>query len=236
MPDDTPISLMPLASALVGTEKVPAVQSGSNVHLTPSDLLTYMASRLGPSGVLTPPVNSQFSWINQGTAVITEESNGIYLSDTSGSGSGDSVHIRKKSVPAIPYKVTVALTTIGGTGSVYYGLTWRESSSGKLHSFLFGNSGTIYLIAFTNPTLFSSTTASVSFASQATQMPPRWMRLTDDNTNRICSYSNDGLHFFPIFSVARTNHLTADEWGFCINCKPTQASGLFIQSIVESAL
>jgi hypothetical protein len=51
----------------------------------------------------------------------------------------------------------------------------------------------------------------VSFA------PVYWIRIADNGTNRIISWSVNGLHFTQVHSVSRTDFITADEVGFFIS-------------------
>jgi hypothetical protein len=40
---------------------------------------------------------------------------------------------------------------------------------------------------------------------------PIWLRIQDNGTNRICSFSMDGVNYLVLHTVGRTDHLTADE-------------------------
>ena len=46
---------------------------------------------------------------------------------------------------------------------------------------------------------------------------PIFLRLNDDATNRIFSYSNDGENYEALFTEPRTTSLTADQVGFAVN-------------------
>jgi hypothetical protein len=45
---------------------------------------------------------------------------------------------------------------------------------------------------------------------------PMFLRITDDGTNRISSFSTDGVSFTQLHSVGRTNFLTADQVGIFV--------------------
>jgi hypothetical protein len=44
-----------------------------------------------------------------------------------------------------------------------------------------------------------------------------FIRIADNGTNRLCSYSVDGQNWFQFHSVGRTDFLTATEVGFFAN-------------------
>ena len=48
-----------------------------------------------------------------------------------------------------------------------------------------------------------------------------WFQIADDNTNRICSISQDGQNFDTFHSVGRTDFLTADQIGICLRSQTT---------------
>ena len=167
---------------------------------------------------LTPPPTTNWTWANQSGAVATEptayQSNQLSLA----AGVGTGLSIRYRSAPTPPYSITAAIH-FGGRSYVNYlraGLIFRESSSGKLAPLVIrGDARTITAAKYNSPTSFTSDYASVSpgdfFGSRTT-----WLRLADNNTNRICSYSWDGLNFITLHTVGRTDFLTADEVGWHI--------------------
>jgi hypothetical protein len=73
---------------------------------------------------------------------------------------------------------------------------------------------------FNSPNSFSSAPWS-----QAIPVAPRWLRLSDDGTNRKIYYSLDGIHWIEMFSESRTNFITPDEVGFALNGQDSGATG-----------
>lgn len=169
-----------------------------------------------------PPVDSEFAWINQGGASVAESRNTILLSGPA--TAGDSLRIRKQSSPTVPYTLTCYLQPItgdqGASGSTY-GIGFRQSSDGKLHLLMCdqnASGGSIYSIKFTNETTFSATYTSSTYAAlNINQTPIRWLRITDDNTNRISYWSLDGITWTQLHSIGRTDFLTGNEILFFVN-------------------
>lgn len=172
----------------------------------------------GPIFPLTPPVDADFAWINQGGASVVTTNGFIHLAAPA--TSGNSMRIRKKAAPATPYTITARLHALGSINQIY-GLCFRQSSDGKLHSFAIlgstssgiGSQG-LFSTKFTDPTTFSA-----NYSTQVTGLMsmfgmPWFLRIADDGSNRICSVSTDGINFFVFHTVGRTDFLTADEVGF----------------------
>lgn len=171
----------------------------------------------GPIFPMTPPVDGDFAWINQGSASVVTTNGGIYLSD---GATNNGFHIRKKAAPATPYTITAAfLANVCHVDYMTFGLLFRQSSDGKLAfnaiQFNSGGGGFRYQsFYFTNPTTYAGD------GSAPVQTPLKaivWLRITDNGTNRIMSYSNDGQNWLTHSTLGRTAFLTADEIGFAID-------------------
>lgn len=172
----------------------------------------------GPLFPLTkPPASSSFTWVNQGSATVTEEKDAIVLRSTTTSGSPN-LRARTIAAPATPYTITALLqpgTIVKGNHS--FGLLWRDSSGGGLVVFDLYTDGTDLVLRvskYTSPTVFS---ADYQAISAWTPWWPMFLRIADNGTNRICSYSGDGQNFVQFHSVGRTDFITPDEIGFHIN-------------------
>jgi hypothetical protein len=170
----------------------------------------------GPFSPFTPPSDTGFAWVNQGTSSIATTKDALALVGAA-TGSGANIVARVKTAPATPYVITAALQ-----GAMIekqwqsYGLVFRESSSGKIHTFDFLANGTLTALRsakFTSATVFS---AQYIDAAVATGGGLLWLRISDDGTNRKCSFSRDGVNFIEIHSVGRTDFLTADQVGFMV--------------------
>jgi hypothetical protein len=175
---------------------------------------------------MTEPIDSQFSWVNQGTATINTTKGGIYF-DTGTPASGDNWHIRTKAAPATPYVITVGiLFNVMSLPFVFTGVGWRDSAGGKLtvlsltlHT---GNDpGFTYLIyKWNSPTSFNSSYSvlgSSLLKAYGAGQSIVWMRITDNGTNRTAAVSNDGQNFTTIFTIGRTDFHTPDQVFFGAN-------------------
>ena len=168
----------------------------------------------GPIFAFTTPIDGDFVWINQGTASVNADKNAIFLL-----AGNSALNIRKKSKPFTKFHVSIALfPRLLSVNFNTCGLLFRESGSGKVHTFtLEGNSsGTknLYSQKWNSPTSFSANYTNIGIAWLG---PFFFIRITDDGTNRICSYSSDGQNWATFHSVGRTDFLTADEVGFFVN-------------------
>lgn len=192
----------------------------------------------GPIFPMTPPVNGDFSWVNETSASVTatvSTTNGAIHLASAMATSGLNNRIRIKSAPSVPYTITAAFLVSfdpygndAGSRVFEAGMVFRQSSDGKLHSFIVG-----YTEA-TNQNYLGSRkwTDATNFSADYTNNPAQsicpngllWMRISDDNSNRVVSLSADGVNFFPFHSVGRTDFLTADQVGFLVRNDATSGS------------
>lgn len=178
------------------------------------------------------PIDGDFAWINQGAAsVIVNANGGIDLEAPASAGAN--LRIRKKAAPATPYTITAAFIIRSRLNDFQKGgLCWRQSSDGKviIHSFFVGNafSGDCGVTCqdYTNPTTFSAVNISIDTMPFGVQ----FLRITDDGTNRIVSWSTDGYNFVTLLSELRTTFLTADEVGFFCDNTNSIANGITLLS------
>lgn len=190
----------------------------------------------GPLSQFTAPVSGDFAWINQGTATISTTNGGIVLRDDTPT-SGFNWRIRKKAAPSTPYTITACFKlgiATGGLGGG--GLCFRQSSDGKLHGFeVQFDTTTLYVDSrkLTSPTSFSADYVLTQHNGRFDGNAMIYLRIADNGTNRICSWSYDGVNFFEFHSVSRTDFLTADEVGFHISPN-TRASAMTLLSWKEA--
>lgn len=178
----------------------------------------------GPIFPLTKPVDGDFAWINQGSATVTTTYGGINLRAPA-NASAQGYRIRKKTAPATPYTITAAFLQSCETGSSgqYFGggLCFRQSSDGKVMVMQTDtNLSSVFYQGIMLRKLTDPSTLSANYFTRANPFtgPLVWMRIGDDGTNRKCWLSPDGQNWgTEIHSVGRTDFLTADEVGFCIN-------------------
>lgn len=169
----------------------------------------------GPLFPMTLPVLADFTWVNQGSATAAQTYGAIQLSTPA--TSGYDMKILKKAAPSTPYTITTAvIPNVVNQNYPNCGLLFRQSSDGKINAFrIVGQTNQCYLsgVKYTNATTYSADyTPSVNID----RPPLLWLRISDNGTNRICSWSLDGHQFMTMHTVGRTDYLTADEVGFFV--------------------
>ena len=212
---------------------IPASEKAGKLYLGELNLHRDSGSAFLPYGPMFPftmPVNGDFAWINQTTnSDVTTTYGSVYLYSQDQTN-GEQCVIRKKAVPTAPYTVTIAFipnfNPSSGSVVVNGGLVLRESSSGKLAALTLINRGLgkyqYNANKWNSPTSFSATTSSGDVTPLG---PVVWMRVVDDNTNRIWKVSGDGQNFIKFYSETRTNFITPNEIGFYINNYGTSGAG-----------
>jgi len=174
----------------------------------------------GPLYPLTTPVDGDFAWINQGGATVTTTNGGIYL--LAPATAGVSMRIRKKTAPATPYSIIAMILPVygrtGGSNNPLAGLTWRQSSDGKLVRYGFYQSAAGQIRVqhgkFTSATAISANYVDEIYAAQS--FSPLWLKITDNGTNRLIFTGRDGQNWIQIDSQGRTDFMTADEVGWFV--------------------
>ena len=170
---------------------------------------------------MTPPASADFSWVNQGTATVTD-TKGMMVLATPSSASADSLRCLVKTAPATPYEITVAMLAQSPLYTSSYsipqfGICWRESGSGKLLTYGWGMNNYplyFYYAQWTNPTTLSSGV----FQYGAPIISPFWIKFSDDGTYRNVKISSDGVNFAPVQAPqGRTVFCTADQVGVFAN-------------------
>lgn len=175
----------------------------------------------GPIFPMTPPVDGDFAWINQGSATVTTTNGGIHLFGPR--GATNNLRIRKKAAPSTPYTITAAflfksLGTLGSNLNQLAGLAFRQSSDGKLHTCSLVSVFGFATVAVRSTKWTNETTFSADYTAPGlTPSLIYYLRIADNGTSRICSVSADGINFDVFHTVGRTDFLTADEVGFVVN-------------------
>lgn len=175
----------------------------------------------GPIFPMTLPIDGDFAWVNQGGASVVATNGGIFLS-IAAAGTDVNNRIRKKAAPSTPYVITAAFIPYiypasGANGNGQCGLCFRESSSGKLSSIMILGNGQLEVQKWNSPSSFSASYFQNSYSYLVSSGTLWWFQIADDGATRYYRVSNDGVNFRTIHSVGRTDFLTADEVGFCIN-------------------
>jgi hypothetical protein len=164
----------------------------------------------GPLFPLAAPPTSGWSWVNQGSATVTTTNGGIVIYDPTVDGSVN-YRVRTRTAPSTPYTITaLLLATITAKNFSGVGIGFRQSSDGKMHLLrnIFVSGWQLDSTKITNATTDLAAYTSLQFSGWTY---PIWLRIQDNGTNRICSFSMDGVNYLVLHTVGRTDHLTADE-------------------------
>lgn len=143
------------------------------------------------------------NWLNQGTATVSDSSVGICI-DAPGTGTTANLLGLFKVAPSTPYTITtlIAATRYGNLDNGV-GIGWYDGSA-KLHLLSYVlNNGLPYLAVnkWDNVTTFNAAdlTSSINAFAQ-----PIWLQVADDGTNVSFGFSQDGVTFISLFSVAKS--------------------------------
>lgn len=181
--------------------------------------------------LMTRPVSSAFSWVNQGGASVVTSSGGMFLSLPAGTGT--SWRMRVKAAPATPYTVTAHIRPMAlATGG--FGLVFRQSSDGKF-AILRIVTTALESVKYTNETTVSAGYGGILTLGALLGLEPHWLRIADNGTSRICSVSSDGINFIPFHTIGRTDFLTANQIGVAATASDaTNPVGVMVKSWKES--
>jgi hypothetical protein len=171
---------------------------------------------------VTLPINGNFSWINQGSATVADNGGGVILStpnDTS-----ESLHIRKVASLAPPYTVELGYENLCfPKNSALCGLCVGDSVSTKIITLI--NEASNFAQEL-NIDQWSSPTNSFNQLVGGNQTIPIklvFLKMHNDGTNRLYSWSNDGQNWVQIYSEGNTTFITENYVGFGV---ATENNGL----------
>lgn len=171
----------------------------------------------GPIYPFVPPVDSGFSWDNQGTSTLSATADAIILTG-SAAGATENIVARYHSAPATPWTLTCFIDWLGFNKGQAVGIFFREAATGKIVTnelYLQNSSFTVVRQSkYTN-----STTKSADYQTVLCSAAVSWFRIKDDGANRISYVSVDGQNWVQMHSVTRTDFFTAqaDQYGFHVN-------------------
>lgn len=179
----------------------------------------------GPIAKFTDPNLAGLStWVNQGSSSVAT-GNGMLTVIGAATGSGGNQVLLVKTAPATPYVITARLRAIVVNRTFQgFGLCFRESSTGKVHTLDYvvtvtgsssaGGARVLRSTKYTNATTFSADYLLTSF-----HVAPEWFRLADDGVNRLVSVSPDGVNWFALHTIGRTDFLLtgANQVGLVIS-------------------
>lgn len=178
----------------------------------------------GPIWRMKRPIESENTWMNQGTSTFTNQT---FIPQITSTLSIRGLH---QALPGSSYKVEGMWSLMESrTGSLPFSQYWgagvyvRESSSGKVITWGMINRDTGGLqgdvIKWTNPTTFSASYFSlVSQLFYCIDVPPKifFWRIRCDGTNRYYEWSWNGDRWIIFWQTTATDYLTADQGGIYV--------------------
>jgi hypothetical protein len=145
------------------------------------------------------------TWLNQGSAAVSDGATGICI-DAPSSGTSANLIGRYMAAPSPPYTFTALIASIRNVSSTGngIGIGWYDGIA-KLHvlSFTINSSQPLFQVGkWTSATAFSANdfNGAANYFSQ-----PLWMQIKDDGTNVSFAFSQDGVNFLTLFSVAKAS-------------------------------
>lgn len=203
----------------------PTSHSAGDIYLTTDSFWDYLVSdgakwkHLYSGFECEPPIDSEFSWVNQGGASVVTANGGAFLRAPAVGGINH--RLRVKTAPATPYTLTaLLLPSIVGVSHNYAGVAFRESSSGKLELFnlAFSTVPRFWILKLYSPT---DTLPSIEYLHAPevnVSASGIWFRLGFDGTTLTFSFSLDGQNFLQVFSEAKASFFTSapDQIGWFV--------------------
>ena len=176
---------------------------------------------------LADPPSSGLTTSSLGSAAFSASLDGRLL--TCPTAAGDNWRIEYKSLsPTSNYTATAYLDPVSApvANSWFTGIVLVETSSGKLIHFGPGSSSGFIAHAskWNSVTSFNAHyVASALSAVDSNREVPRWLRITDNGTNRVFEYSYNSTDWITAHTVGRTDFITPDAigWGANNNCGST---------------
>lgn len=145
------------------------------------------------------------TWLNQGSAAVSDSAVGISLSAPT-SGTTPNMVARYGAAPTPPYTITALIgATRNSNNFSGAGIGWYDGAN-KLHviSVIVFNGGAprIEVEKWNSATSWNSN----DFQSNANSFSqPIWFRLQDDGTNVSFAFSQDGANFLQVFAIAKSS-------------------------------
>lgn len=166
----------------------------------------------GPIYPMTKPVDGDFSWTNQGTSTAVTTNGGIAF--TVDQDASANMRIRRKTAPSVPFTITACFLANMRAGATHsFGLCFREATSGLIETAGLTSASASISGFRLNSQRWNSATSYNSDNTVTTNDAivcfPVFIRIADNSTNRIFSYSFDGINFSQIYSTARATWLTS---------------------------
>ena len=170
---------------------------------------------------LTPPVLTEFTWVNQGTAVADQDNGALYMSDAP-SSRGDKLRMLVKPLASQSFDVKIGFNS--WVSNVNYSiviLCLYNSGSGKVCTVCLRQDTYMERIWWNSPTSYYAAMGLITLG-QADTSPIKWLRIAVIGDRLYYFTSVDGYHWFELGSDAKNMFLTPDRVGFGMDPYSTQ--------------
>ena len=167
--------------------------------------------------------SSDFTWYNQGTATITDNTSGTLVLTAPDLASTHQWRGMERTPSGTPWELRAFL--MAGVGYIetdtFFGLYMRESATDKLITCHFRMDSVFACSDWTNSTTFTSTNTSGDCLFDR-----YWIKMTDDGTNITVAISINDLTYYTLLNEARGTFFTTgpDRYGFGISAYNAELS------------
>lgn len=166
--------------------------------------------------------SSDFTWRNQGTASVTDDTDGsITINYVSNAGSHN-WRILEQVAPTAPWKITAGILAGPGFGSTtLHGMCVGDNTTGELITVNWRIPIDVTVHKWNSVSSWNSNALTRNSGIHHRL----YCQIEDDNTNLYFRMSADGINFATLYQEARTTFLTPDRVGFGVNPQTSTASG-----------
>ena len=212
-----------LVSGTIATARLGTGTATSTTYLsgnqTYKDISDVTAAHFFPNVTVTPLVQSSWAWVNQSSgANVTQGATTVFMDSTA---TAQGLHCRTIAAPATPYTITALMRGWYFTQAInqqYAGILFRELG-GKIITHHIQASNQFQVVKSNSPTAGFVAASDITLVGAGDY---HWLRIADNGTNIIFSFSLDGINFVQRFSEARGTHFSTSggpqEVGIFIAC------------------
>lgn len=187
----------------------------------------------GPLHPLTkPPLVANWTQVNMTGGSAVDNKGGIIL--TSGNTAANNYQILARTKPGTVWRVTAGFYYMMNNAQYQsLGVGFRSSSSGY-----FSMLAHVYDASFKVQNMTNETTFSATAATEGTWVRSNFMfiRIGDNGSSRVYEFSFDGQMFSTVYSIGRTEFLTADQAIICVNGDSSKKAKINLISWLEEDL
>lgn len=179
----------------------------------------------------TVPTSSGWSWVNQGSATVTDRAYSMVLFQPRIASENWAFLVR--STPSTPYTMTLRHRHFGrvGSGNTGWGVGWRTNSDGKFHICRFGQNSSWFDLSITGHNSVTSGVTTTTQGAVRVIAIPEWIKIADDGANRSVQISPNGDDWTTLWSGGRTTFTTPDQ--LCIGANNVLGTTPYLDFIVN---